>query len=89
MEVEVEFEVVAQEDGIGIEVGTGLKGLDGEGMLEFDSHFDGLLDVYWLIFHLLLVEGLDRGLLYRVRKYVELLTLLDEFLFGREEDPCG
>lgn len=42
----MEFEVCAEEDGIGVEVGRGFKGLNGVGVLEFDRHFDGLFDVY-------------------------------------------
>ena len=45
MQVEMDIEVLAAEDGVIIELAAG-KGLNGEGMLEFDRHFDGLLDVY-------------------------------------------
>lgn len=46
MQVEVELEVVAEEDGVGVEVGDGVEGFEWEGALKIDGHLDGLLDVY-------------------------------------------
>lgn len=59
----MQLKVRAEEDGVSVEVGCGVQGFDGEGVLKINGHFDGCLDVYCLVLDLLLIEGLDRCLL--------------------------
>lgn len=65
MQVQMQLKVMAEEDGVCVEVGDRVEGLYAEAVLKIYCHFDGLLDVYCLVLDLLLVKGLDRCLLDR------------------------
>jgi hypothetical protein len=61
VDVDPSFEILTNEDGIGLKVGECSQGRKGVVFLKPDGMGDGLFDVHCLLLHGLLVERMDRG----------------------------